>query len=438
MNDQTRTLLGIAEHPLRRMLAEEIRARPYEHLGAPVAISHIAVLSGEGKAKQDRAHASKLFVDCGAEPPPDGSTHFSAKLGDFRFTWERHTEFSSYTFYCPPRSEIPFDMPAVGLVPQDWLAATPGKVLAAVHLAIESRSGPERPFDDLAALFNNNTIAGSKVLGGQARLWTDLRIYEDGFTRVLIRDDGLNERQMGRLAQRMLEISTYRIMAMLAFPLARQAGPKIAADERTLGDITTQLAKTDDMEGERNLLQRLSLLAAETEAISAAANYRFSATRAYYDLLQRRIDELREDRIEGLQPPGQFLYRRLTPAMKTCESVAARQEVLSKRIARAGDLLRTRVDVALEENNRDLLQSMNRRAKVQLRLQETVEGLSLVAISYYLLGLISHFAKGAEELGIDINPEIASATALPFVVAAVWLGVRRMRRAVAGDDENQE
>ncbi len=438
MNYKARTLLGIDEHPLRQTLAEEIRARPYEHLCPPVTISHIAGLSGEGKAKQDRAHAAKLFTRYGAKPPPDDSTHFSAELGDFRFTWERHTEFSSYTFYCRPRSETPFEIPAIELVPKDWLAATPGKVLAAVHLTIEPRSGPERPFDELAALFNHNTIAGSRVLGGQARLWTDLRIYEDGFTRVLIRDDGLNERQTGRLAQRMLEISTYRIMAMLAFPLARKAGPKIAADERTLSDITNRLAKIDDMEGERNLLQRLSALAAETEAISAAANYRFSATRAYYDLLQRRINELREDRIEGLQPPGQFLYRRLTPAMKTCESVAERQEVLSKRIARTGDLLRTRVDVALEENNRDLLQSMNKRAKVQLRLQETVEGLSLVAISYYLLGLISHFAKGAEELGLDINPEIASAIALPFVVAAVWFGVRRMRRVIAGDDKNQE
>ena len=95
--------------------------------------------------------------------------------------------------------------------------------------------------------------------------------------------------------------------------------------------------------------------------------------------MERRIAELREGRVEGMPTLREFVERRLLPAMKTCETVARMQEGLSARISRASELLRTRVDIELERQNQELLAQMNRRAKLQLRLQETVEGLSVVA-----------------------------------------------------------
>jgi len=219
-------------------------------------------------------------------------------------------------------------------------------------------------------------------------------------------------------------------LAMLALPLARDARRRVSEAEANVSEIVTRLAEIEGVEDERELLGRLSVLAAEAEAISAGTNYRFSAAKAYFELVMRRLGELREDRIIGLQPVGEFIERRLIPAMETVENVADRLENLSLRIARASDLLRTRVDVALEGQNRDLLRSMDRRARTQLRLQATVEGLSVVAISYYILSLVSYLAKGAKGMGVGLDPFIVVTMAFPVVIFGVWASVRRVRKSI--------
>lgn len=427
-------MIRFKEHPLRRPLADEVHARPHLLMRAPVRVSHIAVMSGERGAEADRTHLGLLCRTFGVAPPASDAAYFSAKLGSFTVKWERHTEFASYLFTADGPFEQPFKEPVIGRLPPDWLQTIAGDVLAAIHVTAEPGQSPERSVEETAALFDNNTIVGSSVVDGRAKAWTDWKIHADGFGRVLIRDQGLNQRQLGRLVQRLVEIDTYRMMAMLAFPLAREARPKVAAAERELGGIVARLPTLAGVEDESAVLTRLSELAAEAEAIAIATNYRFSAARAYYGLVRQRVEDLREQRLEWMQPLGQFLYRRLVPAMETCENVAARQESLSVRISRASNLLRTRVDVALESQNRDLLVSMNRRAKLQLRLQQTVEGLSVVAISYYLVGLVTYAAKGVEAAGVAVNPELLAAVAIPFVVLLVWLGVRRLRRAITGQD----
>ena len=164
------------------------------------------------------------------------------------------------------------------------------------------------------------------------------------------------------------------------------------------------------------------------ERITAATTYRFGASRAYDALVERRIAELREARLPNVQTWREFMDRRLAPALRTVASVRERQESLSTRISRAANLLRTRVDVALEQQNRDLLQSMNQRAQLQLRLQETVEGLSVVVLSYYLVGLVSYAVKALSKLGLPLNPDLTTGLAIPVVVGAVGWGMHRMRR----------
>ena len=76
----------------------------------------------------------------------------------------------------------------------------------------------------------------------------------------------------------------------------------------------------------------------------------------------------------------------------------------------------------------DLLVSMNRRARLQLRLQRTVEGLSVAAVSYYVVGLLYYLFQGAEEAGLLLDATIAAAAAVPPVVVVIWWLVRRIRR----------
>jgi uncharacterized membrane-anchored protein len=420
------------EHPQRRALIDAVHARPYLLLRAPARLSHLAVLTGEGAQAAECDHLARLCQTFSVAPPPATAGLFTARLGDLLFRWERHTEFSAYTFVADGPFEQPFKDPPAARLPADWLKALPGETISAVHIAIEPASVAERTVEQISALFDNNTVVGSAVHGGQARIWTDVRVHADGYGRYLVKDLGLNQRQLGRFAQRVVEINAYSLLAMLAFPHARTALPNIAALERELSESVRKLSEISGLGDESALLKRLLALAAESESVAAATSYRFSAAKAYSALVAQRFHDLRAMRLEWMQPLDEFLLRRLAPAMETCASVATRQESLSVRIARASDLLRTRVDVAVEAQNRDLLSSMNRRARTQLRLQQTVEGLSVAAISYYLVGLIAYAAKAAHGASVKIDPDLVAGLAIPVVVGLVWWAIRRLRRAVVG------
>jgi uncharacterized membrane-anchored protein len=116
--------------------------------------------------------------------------------------------------------------------------------------------------------------------------------------------------------------------------------------------------------------------------------------------------------------------------MNTCAAVARRQETLAERIAHTNDLLRTRVGIVQERQNRKILQSMNARAAQQLRLQQAVEGLSVAAISYYMIGLFGYAGKAAKAAGLPVNPDLLTGLLVPVVAVCVWLGLRRMHKTI--------
>lgn len=438
LGDDGRLLLGegvaLAEHPQRLQLTGEVHARPYEILDPPARASHLAVMGTDGQGCDDRAHLDDLCDRFGVTPPPEEAIHFAHSFGSFRLRWERHTEFCTWTFYRFDDwgTADPFAASALDLVPADWLEDLPGQVLVAMHAVV--RPGDGAP--DLAQAFGDHLVVGSRIGAGAGAAWCDFRLHGDGFGRVLINAGRLTRGQIGRSLQRLLEMETYRVLALLAFPVAREMGGKLSRRETLVSEITAAMALNGHtpepaaVETDRDLLARLIGVAAEVERDLAQHGYRFGAARAYRALVQRSIDELREERIAGSQTYQEFMDRRFGPAMRTVEAMAERAEALGRRINRASGLLRTRVDIALEENNRDLLASMNRRADMQLRLQETVEGLSVVAISYYLWSLVAYLLKGAKGAGLPINPDVAALIAIPAVVALVWVGVKRLKKAV--------
>lgn len=424
------------EHGLRHVLVNEVHARPFEWLEPPVLVSHVALLTGEGSARAGRAHLAELCERTGATPPESGTNHYSKDFGGFRCKWECHAEFDSYSFFVRGGGGDPFADTAIAAVPVDWLDGLPGELLVASHLAFETAGAHERDRDALHRLFSAESLAGSRVAGGHAEVWADFRLHEDSFSRMLVRDMGLRARQAGRLVQRMLEIETYRILALLSLPLARAAGPEIADAEGVLSAITERMADIEGLEDEHAALGELTGLAARLERLASRNNYRFGASTAYYELVEKRVAAMREERIEGTQTIGEFMDRRMSPAMRTCQTMAARQDRLAERVARTTSLLRTRVDLAMEAQNRDLLRSMDRRAKLQLRLQKTVEGLSVAAISYYLVGLVGYAAKGVDAAGLPVPVELVTGLSIPVVVLIVWSALQRVRGRLARDDDD--
>jgi len=247
-------------------------------------------------------------------------------------------------------------------------------------------------------------------------------------------DRDLTPRQAGRTLQRLLEIETYRMMAMLALPLAREQARRAVAVEEALAALTADIAQSQ--QADEALLGPLTRLAAEVESGLTASQFRFGACRAYADLVERRIAELRERRLPGVQTIEEFMHRRFTPAAATCASTSQRLHDLSERVAQASALLSTRVEILRERQNQELLGSMNRRATLQLRLQRTVEMLSVAPLTYYVVAIVGYAARGAHEAGAPIAPDIVEAASIPVVaVLIVWAILAAHHRVFGKDHE---
>ncbi len=433
-------------HPLRVPLAAEIHSRPPIRLEAPERITHLGIFGrNEPEENQTVGVQTQLLADLcihyGVTPPVVEAKYFFHDFGRFRLKWEGHSEFASFTFVSSVhgdlKSEGLFDrMPSEDL-PQEWLLRLQGKLMVATHIVLESAAmPPDEAVPHMRRLFEGNPIVGCEA-SQAAQVWTDFQIHASGFVRFVVRDAGLKGQQAGRLVQRILEIETYRKMAMLGLPNAQRAGPILNTIEAELASQTAAMVDMDktghkgDEEGmaeEQLLLERITSLAARLEQLAVDNSYRFSASNAYFKLVHSRIEELRERRIEGVPTISEFMQRRLTPAMNTCLSTDRRQKTLAERIANTNSLLRTRVGIRQEQQNNQILQSMNKRAAQQLRLQQAVEGLSVVAISYYLAGLVSYVGKALKAAGLHIDTDLMTGISLPILGLIVWVGLRQLKK----------
>jgi uncharacterized membrane-anchored protein len=424
------------DHPQRLALADEVHARPPEPVPTPSRITYVAVLVDSDARDSELRHLHTLCKRFDAPGPPQDATHFRTRLGTVQLKWERHGEFSGYTFSVEGLADAPFDATAASALPTGWIAGVPGRTVAAVHAEVTGAAAAPPDAAALAQRFTGHTIVGSEIAEGAATVYTDFRLRDDGCSRVWLVNRALTKPQTGRVLQRLFEIEAYRVLALLALPIARRQAPRIAAIETSLATLTDQMARNDTAvvdQADEQLLHELMRLAAEVESGIAASQFRFGACEAYNGLVLRRIAELRESRLPGLQTIDEFMSRRLAPAVATCANVAQRLKGLAERIGQTSALLATQVGIAREHQNQALLASMDRRAKLQLRLQQTVEGLSVAAIVYYVAGLIGYLAKALRSAGARIDPDIAVGVSVPLVAALALWGVRRMRRRLGVD-----
>lgn len=423
---------GLSLHPQRDEIYNELHSRPSYPYVAPAQLSHIAIQHDGGMKQQELDLLTALCDHYQITGPTANMACFQQDFGLFELRWERHSEFSGYTFIRNGASEgNPFVTNAIDLVPQQWLSQLPGKVVVAFHMLLEDAvSQPEPPAEQVSRYFENLRLVGSQPANGNASVWTTFRLHSDGFGRFMLFNKGLSERQLGRMAQRFIELETYRLMASLGLPLARELTPELKKLDQKLKDVTRAISLLESSDGERDLLDTLSAMAAKVEAFRARSNYRFSASTAYHQVVQQRLEVLREREREvaGHLTLNEFLVRRLTPAVRTCEVTAALLDDLSTRIDRASRLLRTRVQLTLEEQNQQLMTSLNRRGKVQLMMQQTVEGLSVVAISYYLISICKLGFEVLYDLGLPINKELATGLSIPVVLLLTWAVTRRIHR----------
>lgn len=436
--------ITLPEHSARGALIDELHARPFIPLPAPARVVHLAFIPEDGEAPASNAekldHLAALLTHLGAPPPAGARIHYVAEIDDFMVRWERHTEFVTISLIdLAPRDEDAFTPTPLSRAPRGWLESAPGRVISAslveVTLSASREEAERRMGEELDRQLERASFAAAFVVDRLALVATDFRRDDNGFVRMaVLAEESLGPRRLGRVTQRVLELETYRSLSMLALPVARGMGGRLAELDAALERLTREASAGGGLASERHTLESLTRIAAELETLSASSAYRFSAARAYSEIVDERLAVLREERALARQTFTEFMTRRYRPAMRSCWATIDRLDSLMQRAERAANLLRTRVDVSLEAQNQELLRSMDRRARLQLRLQQTVEGLSVVAISYYAVSLAGYvLAPLAKAIG-STETMAKAVVALP-IIAAVWFMIRRIRHHVEANAE---
>jgi uncharacterized membrane-anchored protein len=433
----TQARLLPADAPLRATLHNEVHARPAARIRLPALIVYVAVLNAATTREQECAHLRLLPGQQDLPLESLANNFLRLRFDNYTLKWERHTEFTRYSIVQPLPEHASLgaltgtqepDLNSHLVIAADWLRSLPGQTVAAIQMAMVQADITDTALTLQQAQnwFGGRTVLASLLGMGHSCAVSELSIGQDGFERMLvIAPAGTTESRSGRNSHRLLEMETYRLMALRGLPIAKELGSMLSECEGELADITMQLDQKSA--SDQNLLDNLVSLAARVERATAAHGYRFSATRAYAALVAQRIAELSEKEIPGTQSIGNYLQHRLSPAMATVAATEQRLHALSERIARASALLRTRVDIVTEVQNQQLLEKLTRGQELQLSLQSTVEGLSIAAISYYVVSLLVYAGKALKALGLPVNPEIAAGSLIPVVIWAVWRGTRRIR-----------
>lgn len=425
-----------ADNAQRMALHNEIHTRPSATFKLPSLIVYVAVLNAGVSSLDECVHLQRLPGHQDLDIDKMKGNFLQLQCSGHKVIWERHTEFTRYTIVqaLPTHAGWGSQLPELSshvATGQAWLQSIPGQTIAAIHLAILNEGmDDEDAFFKAKSWLGEGNVIGSKMgrtsdNKSHSHLMTNLRIGADGFERMLVlAPPQTSENRSGRIAQRLLELETYRIMSLLSLPVAKKLGAKLAQTESQLVEITRRLEKKID--SDEVLLNDLAGLATEVESITAENSYRFSAARAYDGIVRERISEMREQPLSGIQTVGEFMQRRLAPAMATVNASSERLSALAERLARASALLRTRVDIAAEAHNQELLEKLTKGQALQLRLQTTVEGLSIAAISYYVVSLTLYVGKALKASGMNINPEMLAGFVTPFVLFVSWKLIQRI------------
>ncbi|KJZ40658.1 DUF3422 domain-containing protein [Pseudomonas fluorescens] len=403
-------------HPLRHTLHDELHARPSLYFSEPAYVFHLAVM---GSDNERQALLNSLYDEPVSGEIPQGITRFD----EHWLKWERHAEFFTLTYVVTANTVRPH-----------WTSlpeALAAKISPYTQLLINSVQIVVRNHDSWEgdhAAYGFKDPCGSSIGGGDAAVWSDFRLSECGENRFLFINTHLNAYRQGRMIRRLLEIETYRMMASLALPTAKQLSSQLDAFDRTLVDLSERNAAPDSSNAKK-LLSEIAALSAKVVSLSARHRHRFSATQAYAQLVFERLAELRENRAGDYQRLGILIERRFKPTVRYCAVTEQRLDVLAKSVANLGDLLQARVQVEMEEQNAEILKSLNARADAQIKIQRAVEGLSIIAITYYVLSLLKLLYSGVHLLGVDLSPRSAVIVIAP-VAALILLHILMRIRAV--------
>lgn len=409
------------DHPSRKSAQDEVHARPIEPLAAPARIRRVAFLLGQSGDAGALAHGrlSAWCARAGHEPLEDAARRFAFLAGSRRVIWELHNEFVTVTWAAAAADGEPW--PAdIGM---EAIAEDSGVILAVrVDLQDAGQIG-----EAALAGFDEVSHCYSRIDDEKAEISTDFVVDADGFTRYEIAAARCGPVRNGTIVRRVLEIETYRTLALLGLPLARSVTPMIGELEAQLAALMTKIGDAASMDDNRAALDMLHALQVRAGQIGELTRYRFAASHAYGEILWRRLSRLDETAVGEYSTLHRYLAHRIEPALATCLAIEKRQSALTEKLSQTTALLNARIGLDLQRQNQSLLNTISKTSLGQYRLQRTVEGLSVIAITYYSLAIIADMLRFFEGIWRFDEARVVALLA-PFVLLGAWLGIRHIRK----------
>lgn len=409
-------------------LNAEWHARPDMRLKPSMRCTHIVT------SRETSTHTDVLdfCTNKGTNRPIPDARHHLIDLPNCMVKWENHTEAASYTFAAAASKNGPFSEPSLSYIPSEVqnILMDNFKVGVRIEMLPEREVNSDKGFFAAQTILKTQKIYGGWMSDQHAAVWSDFLPDTEGFIRILIADIALTEGRLSRLVHRLLDMETYRILAITALPLARKTMEKLDQIEPELDTVMETLASNPPEEKQEDLLNKITNIAARAEHLASSTAYRFAAAKAYEDIVLRRMKEVREDVLDGHLRFTVFLNKTLRPAMRTCDAAELRAQTLTARVSRAANLLNTMVDMTQNRQSHEILRSLEKQAGTQVKLQQAVEGFSIFAVSYYALGLIGYTLKAAQKTGVAISPDLISGLLAPAIVFLSWMLVRTVKRRV--------
>lgn len=419
------------DHALRKQAVGEMHLRRWPALPVPCMIIQWVLIVDD----LERDEELSAIEDRAQKDETAGSPAYRAGnlVDGIRFVWEKHSEGTSLTLFVHDVGPDVFLEPHSSADVKgalEWAQSMPGEIVRSTRIWIAEND------DQIEAILPNlNLVRGELVscnLGRKIRMWSDFRIKDDGFGRLLVATNGAEPVEVTRQVQRVQELGNYRNRALLGLPVARDCWPKLDEAEGKLRDLAARIEDPD--ENDDKLTDTLSKLSLELAAIETSISFRMDATKAYAQLVKDRLVQVDSRHIPGFASLTDFTQRRFFPAMNTCEATTARVRQLALRAAQLASLLRARIDARIENQNAQLLGSMEKSTRMQVRLQQLVEGFSVVALSYYLIGLMGYLIDGLPLARYELSKEWILAVLVIPVVASIWIGMRILKhRLFRGD-----
>ncbi len=393
----------------RHEISNEIHRRPYLELQSPLRISMINILTKN--QQKNYYYLEELCKYLSIPSPSENCLSFNHLHEEkFKLKWESHREFCTFQFIVNDEidSKELFKKSSLNEVPDLWINSL-DNIVNSVNLEVTNNISNEI---DIYNSFDNNYIVGSYVNDQRARIFSDFRIDGNGYHRILMINDNLTKHQLGRAVQRVLDIESYRSMVMIGLFKSKNIN-------NTIDELTYNLLQVNnEFENNKKInleeyYSKLNYISNKAYKLNNENKFRFQATNSYFPIINERLKELKLSTINSIQPYDTYLNSRLSPAKRTSETTEKRLNETLEQIDRTANLIQTNVELEVKNGNNLLLESMNKKTDIQIKLQKAVEGLSTVVLTYYTVGLFNYGISGISSI-IDLgcDPKLISSISI--------------------------